>query len=110
MSSKNAILIVEFAKSLYDNGMSLKDATIEAAKLRLRPIIMTSMAFGLGVVPLAIATGAGSGGRHAIGTGVVGGVITGTFLAIFFVPLFFVLINSFFKKKNNPSQNKSGNE
>lgn len=92
LSAKNAILIVEFAKDLYEGGMSLIEATLEAVRIRLRPIIMTSLAFGLGVVPLAIATGAGSGSQNAVGTGVLGGVIAGTFLAIFFVPLFFIVV------------------
>lgn len=92
LSSKNAILIVEFAKDLYEGGMSLREATLEAVRIRLRPIIMTSLAFGLGVVPLAIATGAGSGSQNAVGTGVLGGVVAGTLLAIFFVPLFFMVV------------------
>ena len=98
LSAKNAILIVEFARELYDQGMSLLEATIEAARQRLRPIIMTSMAFTLGVVPLAISTGAGAGARVAVGTGVMGGMIAATVLAIFFVPLFFVLIVGAFAK------------
>jgi multidrug efflux pump len=92
LSAKNAILIVEFAKSMRDQGMDLVEATIEAARIRLRPIIMTSMAFTLGVLPLAISTGAGALSRQAIGTGVMGGMLSATFLAIFFVPLFFVLV------------------
>ncbi len=92
LSAKNAILIVEFAKDLYRGGMDLVDATLEAVRMRLRPIIMTSLAFGLGVVPLAIATGAGSGSQNAVGTAVLGGVVAGTFLAIFFVPLFFIVV------------------
>lgn len=91
LSAKNAILIVEFANKRYEHGMSFADAAREAAALRFRPIIMTSMAFILGVVPLVIATGAGAAGRHSIGTGVLGGMLAATFLAIFFVPLFFVL-------------------
>ena len=104
LSAKNAILIVEFAKSLRDQGMDLIEATIEAARIRLRPIIMTSMAFTLGVLPLAISSGAGAMSRQAIGTGVMGGMLSATFLAIFFVPLFFVLIvqlsDRLFKKKS----------
>jgi multidrug efflux pump len=92
LSAKNAILIVEFAKSMRDQGMDLVEATVEAARIRLRPIIMTSMAFTLGVLPLAISTGAGALSRQAIGTGVMGGMLSATFLAIFFVPLFFVLV------------------
>ena len=91
LSAKNAILIIEFAKSLYDQGHDLIDATVQAARLRLRPIVMTSLAFILGVVPLAIATGASSASQQAIGTGVIGGMITAT-LAVIFVPVFFVLV------------------
>lgn len=92
LSAKNAILIVEFAKGLYEEGMDLIKATMEAVRMRLRPIIMTSLAFGLGVTPLAISTGAGSGAQNAIGTAVLGGIISATFLAIFFVPLFYVVV------------------
>ncbi|WP_128255092.1 efflux RND transporter permease subunit [Falsirhodobacter deserti] len=92
LSAKNAILIVEFAKDLRAEGYSLIDAAVEAAKLRFRPILMTSMAFTLGVVPLAIATGASAASQNAIGTGVIGGMITATILAIFFVPVFFVFV------------------
>ena len=92
LSAKNAILIVEFANKRYEAGMSLFDAAIEAARLRFRPIIMTSMAFILGVVPLVFARGAGAASRQSIGTGVFGGMLAATFLAIFFVPLFFVLV------------------
>jgi multidrug efflux pump len=97
LSAKNAILIVEFAKENVEYGMGLVEATISAARQRLRPILMTSCAFILGVMPLAIATGAGAGGRIAIGTGVIGGMITGTMLAVFFVPVFFVAVRSAFK-------------
>jgi len=90
LSAKNAILIVEFAKNNYDSGMDLIDSTVHAAHQRLRPILMTSLAFILGVMPLAIASGAGSGGQNAIGTGVIGGMFSATILAIFFVPIFFV--------------------
>lgn len=92
LSAKNAILIVEFAKSLYESGMSLFDATMEAVRMRLRPIIMTSLAFMLGVTPLVLSSGAGSGSQNAIGTGVFGGVFSATVLAIFFIPLFFLLV------------------
>ncbi|EPB9494536.1 TPA: efflux RND transporter permease subunit [Pseudomonas aeruginosa] len=105
LSAKNAILIVEFAKDLHEKeGRSLVQAAIEAARLRLRPIIMTSLAFTMGVLPLAISSGASSGSKHAIGTGVVGGMVTATFLAIFFIPLFYVVVSSLFKKKSATPQ------
>ncbi|UOB58544.1 multidrug efflux RND transporter permease subunit [Burkholderia pyrrocinia] len=94
LSAKNAILIVEFAKQLRDEGKGLIEAAVQASKLRLRPILMTSLAFGLGVVPLMIATGASAETQHAIGTGVFGGMVTATVLAIFFVPVFFVFVMS----------------
>ncbi len=97
LSAKNAILIIEFAKDLQAQGKSLVAAALEAAHLRFRPIIMTSMAFTLGVLPLAIASGAGSASQRAIGTGVIGGMITGTVLAVVFVPIFFVVVRSVFK-------------
>ncbi|WP_267269982.1 efflux RND transporter permease subunit [Pseudomonas protegens] len=97
LSAKNAILIIEFAKSLYDEGHDLIDATVQAARLRLRPIVMTSLAFILGVVPLAIATGASSASQQAIGTGVIGGMITAT-LAVIFVPVFFVVVMKLVKR------------
>ena len=97
--AKNAILIVEFARDLYDSGRDLLEAVVEAVRLRLRPILMTSIAFGLGVFPLAVATGAGAGAQSAIGIAVLGGMLTGTFLCIFFVPVFFVLINKIFGRK-----------
>lgn len=96
LSAKNAILIVEFAKEQMEKGMGLMEATLEATRLRLRPILMTSLAFILGVLPLAMAKGAGSGSQNAIGTGVMGGMISATFLAIFFVPLFFVIVRRIF--------------
>ena len=96
LSAKNAILIVEFAKDLQEQGRSLREATLEAVRLRLRPIIMTSLAFILGVLPLAISTGAGAASRRAVGTGVMGGMISATVLAIFFVPVFFILIRGWF--------------
>ncbi|PZQ66426.1 MAG: multidrug efflux RND transporter permease subunit, partial [Variovorax paradoxus] len=97
LSAKNAILIIEFAKDLQAQGKGVIEAALTAAHLRFRPIVMTSLAFGLGVVPLAIAAGAGSASQRAIGTGVIGGMITGTALAVFFVPLFFVVVRSLFK-------------
>ena len=97
LSAKNAILIIEFAKDLQAQGRSVVQSALEAAHLRFRPIIMTSLAFGLGVVPLFIASGAGSASQRAIGTGVIGGMVTGTLLAVFFVPVFFVVVRSIFK-------------
>ena len=97
LSAKNAILIIEFAKDLQAQGKSVIKAALEAAHLRFRPIIMTSMAFTLGVLPLAIASGAGSASQRAIGTGVIGGMLTGTVLAVVFVPIFFVVVRSLFK-------------
>jgi len=96
LSSKNAILIIEFARKLQDDGMSLIDATLEACRLRFRPILMTSIAFIVGVLPLAISTGAGAQSRHAIGTGVMGGMIAATVLAVFLVPVFFVVVRKIF--------------
>ena len=97
LSAKNAILIIEFAKDLQAQGKSAMEAALAAAHLRFRPIVMTSMAFTLGVLPLALATGAGSASQRAIGTGVIGGMLTGTALAVFFVPIFFVLVRGLFK-------------
>ncbi|EHD22312.1 MULTISPECIES: efflux RND transporter permease subunit [Brenneria] len=100
LSAKNAILIVEFARDLHEKtGKPLKEAAIEAARVRLRPIIMTSLAFVMGVIPLAVATGVSSGSKHAIGTGVVGGMLTATVLAIFYIPLFYVLVAGWFSRK-----------
>ncbi|WP_425596659.1 efflux RND transporter permease subunit [Shewanella oncorhynchi] len=91
---KNAILIVEFARQLHAEGHTLIDAAVTVARLRLRPILMTSLAFTLGVVPLMLASGASAETQHAIGTGVFGGMLSGTWLAIFFVPAFFVFVIS----------------
>jgi HAE1 family hydrophobic/amphiphilic exporter-1 len=99
LATKNAILIVQFAKAGLERGMGLIEATLEGAKLRFRPIIMTSLAFGFGVLPLAVTTGAGAGAQNAIGTGVLGGVITATLLVTLFAPLFYVLIEKLFGKK-----------
>jgi multidrug efflux pump len=97
LSAKNAILIIEFAKDLQAQGKGVVQAALEAAHLRFRPIVMTSLAFGLGVVPLVLASGAGSASQRAIGTGVLGGMVTGTVLAVFFVPIFFVVVRTLFK-------------
>ena len=99
LAAKNAILIVEFVDTAYKNGKPLLEAAIEGATLRLRPIIMTSLAFIAGILPLALSTGAGANSRISIGTGIVGGTLTATILAIFFVPLFFVLIKKIFPVK-----------
>lgn len=99
LTTKNAILIVQFAKSRVEEGTGLIEATLEAAKLRMRPIVMTSLAFGFGVVPMAFATGAGAGAQKAIGTAVLGGVVTSTFLVTLFAPLFYVLIFRIFGRK-----------
>ena len=110
LSAKNAILIVEFAKELQEKGEELFDATLHASKMRLRPIIMTTLAFGFGVLPLAMASGAGAGSQHSVGFGVLGGVISSTFLGIFFIPVFFVWIRSIFKykpKNQNIQEHKS---
>jgi HAE1 family hydrophobic/amphiphilic exporter-1 len=112
LTTKNAILIVQFARAQVDAGVGLVEATLEASGLRLRPIIMTSLAFGFGILPLVFASGAGSGAQRAIGTSVLGGMVTSTFLVILFAPLFYVIIYKAFgkhrkrvtmKKGNNPS-------
>jgi len=109
LTTKNAILIVQFAMGKIKEGMGLIEATLEGAKLRLRPIVMTSLAFGFGVLPLALASGAGAGAQTAIGTGVLGGMITSTFLAIFFIPLFYVVVVRLFqgKKADRSGENAS---
>ena len=104
LSAKNAILIIEFAKDLQAQGKGVIESALTAAHLRFRPIVMTSLAFMLGVLPLALATGASSASQRAIGTGVIGGMITGTVLAVFFVPVFFVLIRGFFKGSERQKQ------
>ena len=104
LSAKNAILIVEFAKELMDHGMGLMQATLEAVRIRLRPILMTSFAFMLGVLPLVISTGAGSGSQHSVGTGVLGGMISATLLGIFFVPVFFLVVRKIFPAKPTVSE------
>jgi multidrug efflux pump len=104
LSAKNAILIIEFAKDLQAQGKSVVEAALAAAHLRFRPIIMTSMAFTLGVLPLALSSGAGSASQRAIGTGVIGGILTGTSLAVVFVPIFFVVVRSLFKDSERQHQ------
>lgn len=104
LAAKNAILIVEFAKHLQEQGNSVIDATLIAVRQRLRPILMTSLAFMFGVLPLALSTGAGSPGRQAIGTGVLGGMFSATVLGIFFVPLFFLMIRRRFGRVRNAIQ------
>ena len=106
LTSKNAILIIAFAKDNLDQGMELIEATMQAVRTRLRPILMTSLAFGMGVLPLALATGAGSGAQRAIGTGVLGGMIVGAFLGIFFVPLFFVVVRQIFTRKKKVQEER----
>ena len=102
LTTKNAILIVQFAKGFMEDGMGLVEATLEAAKTRLRPIVMTSLAFGFGVLPLALASGAGAGAQKAIGTSVLGGMLSGTFLAVLFIPLFYVVVVRLFSRKRGP--------
>ena len=102
LSAKNAILIVEFAKELNEQGMELVEATLEAVRMRLRPILMTSLAFILGILPLVTSSGAGSGSQNALGTGVMGGMISATVLAIFLVPVFFVVMRRRFPPASTP--------
>jgi multidrug efflux pump subunit AcrB len=103
VASKNAILIVEFAEERMKAGMNAAEAALAAAKLRLRPILMTSFAFIFGVLPLALSHGAGSGGQNAIGRGVIGGMLSATVLAIFIVPVFFVLVKRLFRQDRPPA-------
>ncbi|MDR1855366.1 MAG: efflux RND transporter permease subunit [Azoarcus sp.] len=110
LSAKNAILIVEFAKSEYESGKDLIQSALAAARMRLRPILMTSLAFALGVLPLAKATGAGSGAQNAIGTGVLGGTISATVFGILFVPMFYVVIKLIFKDNKAAEDNKSADD
>lgn len=110
LATKNAILIVEFAKEYYEKGDTLISATLHAVRVRLRPILMTSLAFGLGVTPLAISSGVGSGAQNAIGTGVLGGMISSTFLGIFFIPLFFVVVERIFSKREREERAKKAEQ
>jgi multidrug efflux pump subunit AcrB len=104
LAAKNAILIVEFAKHLQEQGVALTEATLQAVRLRLRPILMTSLAFMFGVLPLAISSGAGAGSRRAIGTGVLGGMASATLLGVLFVPVFFVLIRGYFARRQRAAE------
>ena len=108
LTTKNAILIVQFAKARLEDGMGLIEATLEGTRLRFRPIVMTSLAFGFGVLPLALTTGAGAGAQNAIGTSVLGGMVTATILVIIFSPLFFVLIEKTFGKRRKGEMAGSG--
>jgi HAE1 family hydrophobic/amphiphilic exporter-1 len=108
LSSKNAILIVEFAEQLRHSGMPLLDAAIEAARIRLRPILMTSLAFVLGVVPLVVASGAGEHGRHSVGTTVFGGMIVSTLLNLFFIPVLYLIIEGWRERGKSPEPSRSG--
>jgi HAE1 family hydrophobic/amphiphilic exporter-1 len=99
LASKNAILIVEFSEQLRQRGMPLIDAAVEAARIRLRPILMTSFAFILGVVPLVLASGAGEKGRHSVGTTVFGGMIMSTILNLFFIPVLYLIIEGFRERR-----------
>ena len=110
LATKNAILIVEFAKSLQESGQPLIEATVTAARMRLRPILMTSIAFGFGVLPLAIGSGAGSGAQNAIGVGVLGGMFASTLLGIFLIPLFFVQVRKYFSRAVAPAEGLSQEE
>lgn len=109
LSAKNAILIIEFAEELREKGQSLTSAILEAVRMRLRPIIMTSLAFGLGVVPLVLSNGAGAGSQNAVGTGVLGGVISATFLGIFFIPVFYFWVRRLFKGKTVHAEGQQTN-
>jgi multidrug efflux pump len=106
LSAKNAILIIEFASTMHRAGRGLLEATLEACRLRLRPILMTSIAFILGVLPLALSTGAGANSRHAIGTGVMGGMVGATLLGVLFVPVFFVAVRRILGDRSEMPENK----
>jgi multidrug efflux pump len=110
LSAKNAILIVEFARHGRAEGKSIQQAAVEGAKLRFRPIVMTSLAFGFGVLPLAIASGAGAGAMKAIGTSVAGGMLSATCIDLFYIPLFFVFVSRIFKGKQSGGTPGTGSE
>ena len=101
LSTKNAILIIQFIKEQMHQGMGMKEATLAAVRIRFRPVIMTSLAFFFGTMPLALATGAGAGAMNAIGTAVTGGMLSATFIDLVFIPLFFVVISGLFAKKQS---------
>jgi HAE1 family hydrophobic/amphiphilic exporter-1 len=103
LSTKNAILIIQFIKEQMRHGMGLKEATLAAVRIRFRPVVMTSLAFFFGTLPLALATGAGAGAMNAIGTAVTGGMLSATFIDLIFIPLFFFLISRQFAKKPHPA-------
>ncbi|MDR2981387.1 MAG: efflux RND transporter permease subunit, partial [Puniceicoccales bacterium] len=104
LTAKNAILVVEFAKEEYDKGRELIAATVHAVRQRLRPVLMTSLAFGFGVLPLAIGTGVGSESQNAVGTGVVGGVLSTTIIGLFFIPVYFVAVLKIFRVKTKTAR------
>jgi len=110
LTTKNAILIVQFAKAELEKGMGLIEATLQGVKLRFRPIVMTSLAFGFGILPLTITSGAGAGAQNAIGTGVLGGMITATVLVLIFVPLFYVLIEKIFGRRQKKESGGTGDQ
>jgi HAE1 family hydrophobic/amphiphilic exporter-1 len=110
LTTKNAILIVQFAKHHREQGMGLVEATLEASRQRIRPIVMTSLAFGFGVLPLALATGAGAGAQQAIGTAVFGGMVTATTVAVFFIPLFFVVLVRLFERRRDRGDVERGSD
>ena len=104
LAAKNSVLIVEFASTMHEKGMNIFEAASEAARIRLRPILMTSLCFGLGVIPLAISRGAGSGGQNAIGTTVAAGVLSATALGIYYTPIFFVQVTTFFARRKRKGE------
>src|SRR6202142_4341874 len=110
LASKNAILIVEFAEQLRQRGMTIVDAAVEAARIRLRPILMTSLAFTMGVIPLVVATGAGENGRHSVGTTVFGGMIMSTVLNLLFIPVLYLIIEGWREHGKKPVNERAPSE